>query len=142
MFGFSKIQHLQQSRTSNISKSLKIHLFIEKMTILYTNITTSSYIDVGINILNFAQGSLIIFPNLFLALFIICSQKFRQQKEYIIFLGTMLYDILYGVSLIALGVYRFNLLWSEKCRCSNLCARTIGDRQLDHSEFARPSRSD
>ena len=91
------------------------------MTILYTNITTRSYIDVGINILNFAQGSLIIFPNLFLALFIICSKKFRQQKEYIIFLGTMLYDILYGVSVIALSVYRLNLLWSEKCRCSN-CA--------------------
>ncbi|GMS83334.1 hypothetical protein PENTCL1PPCAC_5509, partial [Pristionchus entomophagus] len=58
-------------------------------------------------------GTCITVFNLALGLIIICQKSIRQQKEYLIYAGCMLFDVIFGLTYLSSGAYRLKLAYEN-----------------------------
>ena len=82
---------------------------------IYSNISTSS-MDYVSYYMYIVEGYMLFVINLLLALIIVRRKKLRSQKEYIIYLGNVLYDSFYGLGYAVAGTFRISIFLTETCK--------------------------
>ena len=63
-----------------------------------------------------AEGLILILLNLPLALIVLLNKRLREQKEYVMFALTMIFDVVFGFTYLYAGVFRLQIYYAEQCK--------------------------
>lgn len=78
----------------------------------FTSLPTSSMNKTALYIY-VVDGFILMASNLILILFIYSIKQLRQQKEYIIFAGNMIYDAFFGFQYFLAGIRRMGIFYGN-----------------------------
>lgn len=82
---------------------------------MYSNISTST-IDYIQYYTYSIEGAVLIMLNLPLALIVFLNKRLREQKEYVMFALTMIFDVIFGFTYLYAGVFRLVIYYTEQCK--------------------------
>lgn len=83
--------------------------------IVYSNITTAS-MDIIIYYLYVIESPILIVFSFLLAFSIFNNKFLREQKEYVIFAGSSLFDAIFGLAYFCAGIWRTIIYYTEECK--------------------------
>ena len=82
---------------------------------IYSNVSTSS-MDYVSYYMYIVEGYTLVFLDLLLIMFIVWRKELRSHKEFIIYLGNLLHDLIYSLGYAVAGTFRISVFLTETCK--------------------------